>query len=344
MDLTLKASRDAFGDAIIDIAEKDFKVIALTADLADSLRLVKFSQIFPERFFDIGVAEQNMMGIAAGLALDGMIPYVASFAVFNPGRNWDQIRVSVAYNNANVKIIGGYVGFSNGKDGATHQALEDIALMRVLPHMVVIDTADYDQTYNAIHKMHEYLGPAYIRIRRDPIMGLKALINSFIEKKSKGYEKLDREIASYFEIGKGYTLKKGTDITIIASGAMVHKAIEASMLLEQDNIDVEVINMSSIKPLDSELILNSAQKTRCILTVEEHQRIGGLGSAVSELISQNYPIFMKIMGVDDQFGETGTQEELLVSKGLTTENIILNVKETLRYKNSANTSTTTSFS
>ena len=332
MDLTPKATRDAFGDALLEIANQDTRVVALTADLAESLRLTQFSEAFPTRFYDMGVAEQNMIGVAAGLALDGNIPFAASFAVFNPGRNWDQIRVSVAYNNANVKIIGGYVGFSNGKDGATHQALEDIALMRVLPNMCVFDTSDYDQTFNAMHKIYQYTGPAYLRIRRDPIISLNVLISNFIEKKALGYEKLLIKEASYFEIGKGYLLKKGTDATIIASGSMVQKAIEASMLLEEENISVKVVNLSSIKPIDKELLLKCAHDTKCFVTVEEHQCMGGLGSAVAEVIVQEYPIPLKIVGVNDQFGETGTQEELLNSKGLTIENIIWNVKEALKLK------------
>ena len=333
MDLTLKATRDAFGDALIDIASQNNKVVALTADLADSLRLAQFAEIYPSRFFDMGVAEQNMMGVAAGLALDGKISYAASFAVFNPGRNWDQIRVSVAYNNANVKIIGGYVGFSNGKDGATHQALEDIALMRVLPNMTVIDTADYDQTIDAMHVINSYVGPVYLRIRRDPIKSLNSIILDYKQKGVMGSEDLiSIDLQNKFEIGKGNIVKNGTMATIIACGAMVHKAIEASIQLAQEKISVKVINLSSIKPIDRELIIQSAKETGAFVTVEEHQYMGGMGSAVAEVLIQDFPIPMKIIGVNNQFGETGSQEELLLSKGLSTENIVWNVKEVLKMK------------
>jgi len=330
MDLTLKSTREAFGDAIVDIAHKDPNVVALTADLRDSLKLATFQENFPGRFFDMGVAEQNMVGAAAGLALDGKIPFAASFAVFNPGRNWDQIRVSVAYNNANVKIIGGYVGFSNGKDGATHQALEDIALMRVLPNMVVLDPADYDQATLAIHAAHKYVGPVYIRIRRDAVKSIESIVNSYIEKKSIGFEKLKFE--DKFEIGSSQILKDGKDVTIIATGAMVEKAIVAAMILEEQNISAKVINLYSIKPIDRDTLIKSAQETKCFVTIEEHQFMAGMGSAVVEAIIQDFPIPVKIIGVNNTFGETGNQDELLQTRNLTVDNIIYNVKEVIKLK------------
>lgn len=330
MDLTLRSTRDAFGDAIVEVASRNTAVCALTADLADSLRLTKFKEVYPDRFFDLGVAEQNLAGISAGLALDGKIPFAASFAVFSPGRNWDQIRVSIAYNNANVKIIGGYVGFSNGKDGATHQALEDIALMRVLPNMTVIDTSDYEQTFEAVKVIADYIGPVYLRIRRDPILNINSYIQSLLDKNLPGSETLKKR--EKFEIGKGYLLKDGSDVTIIACGNMVSLAIDAAMQLAQKSVSVRILELPTIKPLDRDLILSCAKETCAIVTVEEHQFMGGMGSTVAEVLVQDFPVPMKIIGVNDQFGETGTSEELLKSKGLTIENIINNVKLVLNMK------------
>jgi len=322
LDLTYKSTRESFGDTIIELGANDNNIVAITADLAESLKLTKFRDMFQDRFFDVGVAEQNMMGIAAGMALDGRIPFVASFAVFNPGRNWDQIRVSVAYNNANVKIIGGYVGFSNGKDGATHQALEDIALMRVLPNMVVIDTADYIQTSIAIKAGYNHKGPVYFRIRRDPIQSLESIIKSYIDNSEIGSDSLLIDNIYNFEIGKGNIIKEGRDITLISCGLMLYKAIEAAMILEKKGISTKVINLHTIKPIDSDLLVKAAVETGHVITIEDHQINGGLGSAVSEVLIQNYPVPMKIIGVNDLFGESGTTEELLKIHGLDTDNIV----------------------
>ena len=330
MDLTPKATRDAFGDALMEIAASDARVVALTADLGDSLRLTKFGEMFKDRFFDVGVAEQNMMGIAAGLALDGKIPFAASFAVFSPGRNWDQIRVSVAYNNANVKIIGGYVGFSNGKDGATHQALEDIALMRVLPNMVVLDPADYEQTFSAMKTIYNFVGPVYLRIRRDPIMSVRATIYGLKQNKAEGSE--DMIDPQDFKIGGADVLKNGNDVTIIATGAMVNVALHASVELAKQRISARVINLYSIKPINREIILAAAQETSAFVTVEEHQYMGGMGSAVAEVVVQDFPVPMKIIGSNNIFGETGTQDQLLQSRGLTVENVVNNVISVLKLK------------
>ena len=275
------------------------KVLALTADLGGSTRLTEFAKQFPDRYFNVGVAEANMVGIATGLALEGFIPFCTSFAVFVPGRCFDQIRVSVCQNGANVKLVGSHYGLTNPGDGATAQSVEDITLMRVLPEMTVICPADAIETKKAVMAMAENSGPMYLRISRaetEVVTGGEAL----------------------FEIGKATILRTGKKVTIIACGTMVPVALQAA-----EKIDGEVINLSTIKPLDGETILESVKKTKRVVTIEEHSIYGGMGSAVAEFLSQEYPVPIKIVGIRDVFGQSArSYEELLEKYGLTEENII----------------------
>jgi transketolase len=299
-----KSTREGFGDEIVELGE-DNRVIALTADLGSSLKLNSFKKKFSERYFNVGVAEQNMASLSAGLALEGLIPFMTSFAAFSPYRNFDQIRTSIAYSNANVKICSSHAGLSVGEDGATHQALEDISMMRTLPNMVVLVPADYEEARRIVREAYNYEGPVYIRLGREKF--------PVITKNRK------------FKIGKADVLRKGKDITIIACGIMVGKALDAAELLEKEGIDVEVINSPSIKPFDSETLLKSIRKTGYLVSCEEHQIFGGLGSVVSEVLVKNYPIPMEFIGVNDSFGESGSSEEVLKKYGLTVEHIVKTV-------------------
>lgn len=298
--------RDAFGEAILEIGKTNPKVVALTADLEQSVKLTEFKNVFPERFINVGVAEANMIGIGVGLAKEGFIPFCTSFAVFLPGRCFDQIRVSVCQNNANVKLIGSHCGFTNNGDGATAQSIEDIALMRVLPNMKVVCPADSFQTEKAIKAVAKDFGPCYVRI-------------------SKTETPIITSQSDSFEIGKAYKIREGKKVTIIACGTMVSTAFEAGK-----ELDADVINLSTIKPLDNETILSSVKKTKKVITIEEHSVIGGMGSAVAEMLSQNYPVPIKIIGIPDVFGESARNyNELLDKYGLTAENIIRNYKNFL---------------
>lgn len=296
-----KSMRESFGEAVLELGRINPKVLVLTADLKPSLRLTDFAEQFPERFINTGVAEANMVGMSAGLALEGFIPFATSFAVFLPGRCFDQIRVSVCQNEANVKLVGSHSGLSNPGDGMSAQSIEDIALMRVLPKMVVICPADAIQTKKAVIALAEYIGPAYLRISRAE--------TEIITKEEDG-----------FEIGKAQVFKKGGKVTIIACGSMIGLALEAAK-----EIGGEVINLHTIKPLDKETILHSVKKTGRVITIEEHSVIGGMGSAVAELLSQELPVPMKIIGINDTFGQSArSYEQLLEKYGLTVENIIRN--------------------
>ena len=306
------ATRDGYGDGVVEAGEKDENVVVLSADVTESTRSNKFEEKFPQRFIQTGVAEQNMAGIAAGLALSGKIPFIASYAVFSPGRNWDQIRVSICFSNLNVKIVGGHVGFSDGGDGATHEALEDVALMRVLPNMTVLCPADYEETKKAVVAAAEHVGPVYIRTS-------KAQLPVFTTKKTP------------FKIGEARIFMEGRDVTIISCGPILYEVMKAARELKlKHNISCEVINASTIKPLDKKTILKSAEKTGRVVTVEEHQVFGGLGSAVAEILAQESspqkPIRMKIIGVEDTFGESGKFDELWEKYGISEANIILEVK------------------
>lgn len=298
----MAATRDGFGEGLILAGEKDDNVVVLTADLSRSTQTDKFAKKFPKRFFEMGISEQNMAGVAAGFALSGKVPFITSFAVFSPGRNWDQIRVSICYSNANVKVVGSHAGFSSTGDGATAQALEDFALMRVLPNMTVLSPADSVETKKAVVASAEHTGPVYIRIMR-------AKTPVFTTEKTP------------FEIGKAYTLSEGKDITIIATGPIVYEVLIAAENLEKDGISCEIVNCPTIKPLDEETIFKSAAKTKKVVTVEEHQINGGLGGAVSEFLSQKLPTKMEIVGAKDTFGESGSYVELKNKYGIDAHHI-----------------------
>ncbi len=307
------AMRDGFGQGLLAVGQQNSQVLALSADLTESTRVHLFAEAFPGRFFQVGIAEQNMMGIAAGLALSGKIPFVCSFAVFNPGRNWEQLRVSVCYSKANVKVVGGHAGFSNGKDGGTHQSLEDLAITRVLPNMTVVCPCDAEQAKKTVAAVVAFKGPVYLRISRQELPVLTTP-------------------ETPFELGKAQVFREGKDATIVACGAMVATSLEAAVQLAKEGIQVEVINVHTVKPLDTETILASGRKTGCLVTAEEHQLAGGLGSAVLEAISGEMRIPVARVGVADQFGETGNSLELFQKHGLTSDNIVKNVKKVIGLK------------
>ncbi len=308
--MSMIATRDAYGKALVEVGEKYPNIIVLDADLSKSTKTVEFSKAFPDRFFDIGIAEANMIGTAAGLATTGKIPFVSTFALFGTLRVGDQIRNSICYPNLNVKIAVTHSGLTLGEDGASHQAIEDIALMRAIPNMTVIVPADAEETKQVIHAAAEYNGPMYIRLGRPKVPVV------FDE--------------SYtFEIGKGTVVHDGTDVTVIAMGVMLGPAIEAAKELKENGISVRVINISTIKPIDQEIILKAAKETKGIVTAEEHNIFGGLGSAVAEVVSESAPTIVKRVGVEDTFGESGKPDELLQKYGLTKEHIIEKVKEIL---------------
>lgn len=298
--------RDAYGQAVAELSKNE-KVVVLDADLGKATKTIDFKNVCPERFFDMGIAEQDMIGTAAGLAVSGKIPFASTFAIFAAGRAFEQIRNSVCYPKLNVKIAATHAGITVGPDGGTHQAIEDIAIMRSLPNMVVLNPADDVETRAMIKAAAEYYGPVYIRLSRMPVPTI-------------------HEEDFKFEIGKGEVLKEGNDVTIIATGIMTEKALQAAEKLKAEEINATVINMATIKPLDKELVLKVAKETGKILTVEEHNVIGGLGSAVSEVLSQELPTKMKIMGIKDVFGQSGTPEDLLENYGLTVEDIVKQCK------------------
>ncbi len=298
-----QAIRDGFGRAMLELGRDEERVVALCADLTESLRLTEFQKKYSHRFIQVGVAEQNMMGLATGLALEKKIPFAASFAVFNPGRNWDQLRVGVCYSNLNVKVIGGHAGLTVGKDGATHQAMEDIAITRVLPNMTVVVPCDYEQARLATHHIAKHNGPVYLRLSRYSPVTITSP-------------------QTPFKIGKAQVLREGTDITIIATGIMVSQAMLAADTLAKQNISAEVINLHTIKPIDTKTIINSAKKTGRIITVEEHQITGGMGSAVAEVLSENFPTKIKRIGMNDSFGESGKADDLLEKYSLTDQNVV----------------------
>lgn len=312
-DLEMKANREGFGEALLEIGKSDKKVVVLTGDLADSTRVAKFGEAYPERFFEIGVAEQNMMGIAAGLALSGKTPWVASYATFNPGRNWDQLRVSVAYSMANVKVAGAHAGLSVGPDGATHQAMEDIAMVRVLPNMTVVVPCDSVETAKATLALTKTPGPAYLRFGREktPVFTTPN---------------------TPFQIGRAEILKEGRDLTIIGCGALVYECLKAADELESEGILAQVINCHTIKPIDVRTISHAAATTGSVVTVEEHQVSGGLGGAVAEVLAKHYPVPQEFVGMPDHFGESGQPQELLEKWGMTSKTIIQKSKLALARK------------
>ena len=298
-----KATRDAYGETLKELGAKNPDIVVLDADLSSSTKTAIFAKAFPHRFFNTGIAEANMMGVAAGLAASGKIPFASTFAVFGAGRAYEQIRNSICYPNLNVKIAVTHAGLTVGEDGATHQMLEDVALMRVLPNMTVIVPADAAETTAAVTWAANYKGPVYIRMGRAKCEDIMPENMEFIP-------------------GKGTILKEGTDVTIIACGIMVAKALTAAKHLEEKNTSARVINMSSIKPIDKELIIESAKKTGAIITCEEHTIHGGLGGAVAEVVCQSHPVPMAMIGTNDTFGESGKADELLEKYGLTEEHIM----------------------
>lgn len=296
----MNAIREGVGRGLLKVGS-DERVMVLSADLAGSTKVTLFAELYPDRFVEVGVAEQNMAGVAAGLSFGGKIPFMVSYATFSPGRNWEQIRVSIALSKANVKIIGSHAGVATGKNGPSHQATEDIALMRVLPNMVVLAPADAGECAAAIEAAYNHEGPVYIRTTRpDTPVFLKS-----------------RE----FEIGKAQVLRVGKDVTIAASGIQVWDSLTVAEELVKDGIEAEVVNVSSIKPLDTNLILASAEKTKKVVTVEDHQVIGGLGGAVAELLSENLPIKLLRIGVENKFGISGEWREVYREVGLDRESI-----------------------
>ena len=298
-----KDTRSGFGAGLLELGEKKPNVVALCADLTGSLKMDAFQKKFPERFFQAGIAEANMMGVAAGLATAGKIPFTGTFANFSTGRVYDQIRQSIAYSGKNVKICASHAGLTLGEDGATHQILEDIGLMRMLPGMVVINPCDYNQTKAATLAIAEHVGPVYLRFGRPKVP-------NFIPSDTP------------FEIGKALCLSAGSDVSIFCTGHLVYQAIEASYALAEKGISVDLINIHTIKPLDVEAVLSSVQKTKCAVVAEEHQLNGGLGDAICQLLSRNYPAPVELVGVDDSFGESGTPEQLMEKYGLNKDKII----------------------
>ncbi|MCR5212409.1 MAG: transketolase family protein [Lachnospiraceae bacterium] len=304
------ATRDAYGKALLELGRLHPDVVALDADLADSTRSGFFKKEFPDRFFDCGIAEANMAGISAGLASCGKTPFMSSFAMFTSGRNYEQIRNSIAYPALNVKIGASHAGITVGEDGATHQCLEDISLMRTLPNMKVICPSDAAEAYKAVMAAYDIEGPVYLRLSRF----------STVIAHDDSYE---------FHLGKGEILKDGDDLTIVATGLPVPSAVEAARELENEGISVRVINMASIKPIDKDLLIKAALETKRILTVEEHWITGGLGSAVLEAISEDAPVWVKRLGIPDVFGESGPAAELVAKFGLDKEGIKKSVKDFL---------------
>lgn len=312
-ELELEPIRKGFGRGLLEAGKKYPNVVAACADLTESTQMNLFKDAFPNRFFEIGVAEQNLVTVGSGLASQGKIPFVSSYAAFSPGRNWEQIRTTIALNDQPVKIIGSHAGVSVGPDGATHQMLEDIALMRVLPNMIVIAPCDSLEAEKATLALAQYGKPAYMRLAREatPIITTSK---------------------TPFAIGKAYVYEPGKDVSIIATGTMTYQALAAAENLFKHGIDAEVIHVPTIKPLDAVTILDSVRKTGCVVTAEEGQAAGGLGGAITELLSENHPVPVKRIGMQDRFGESGKPKELLEHFGLTAKHIALAVHDVLEKK------------
>lgn len=309
-----KATRESYGMALKELANLNKDVVVLDADLSKSTKTAEFKAVAPERFFDMGIAEANMMGVAAGMATCGKIPFVSTFAIFATGRAFEQIRNSICYPKLNVKICATHAGLTVGEDGATHQSVEDLSLMRSIPNMIVINPADDIETRAAIKAVSEINGPCYVRLGRMAV------------------ENINDENNYKFEIGKGVTLAEGNDVTIIATGIMVEAALKAKELLKAEGINAGVINIHTLKPIDKDLIVKAAKETGAIVTAEEHSIIGGLGSAVSEVLCEEYPVPVVKVGIKDTFGESGKPAELLEKYGLTAANIVEKVKKAISLK------------
>jgi len=306
-----KDTRSGFGAGLTELGKTNPNVVALCADLIGSLKMDDFKNNHPKRFFQIGIAEANMMGIAAGLTIGGKIPFTGTFANFSTGRVYDQIRQSIAYSHKNVKICASHAGLTLGEDGATHQILEDIGLMKMLPGMTVINTCDYNQTKAATIAIADHIGPVYLRFGRPKVP-------VFTDENQK------------FEIGKAIQLTEGNDVTIVATGHLVWEALQASEALEAKGISAEVINIHTIKPLDSEAILKSVTKTGCIVTAEEHNYYGGLGESVARVLTQNRPTPQEFIATNDTFGESGTPEQLMEKYGLNSNAIVKAVEKVIK--------------
>jgi len=304
------ATRDAYGETLLDLGKKRKDVVVLDADLSASTKTGTFAKAFPERFFNMGISEQDMIGTASGLSLTGKLPFASTFAVFETGRAWEQIRQTISYSNLNVKLVATHSGITVAEDGASHQAIEDIALMRVLPNMTVIVPADGIETKRVIEAIADYYGPVYVRLGRSKVPVIMP----------EDYK---------FGIGKAYTFRLGKDVNIIASGIMVSISLKAMEILKEEGIDAGVINMSTVKPLDNDTVLMAAKASEFIVTAEEHSIIGGLGGAVCEFLSENYPIPVKRVGIRDTFGCSGTSDELMKLYGLTPDDIVKTIKEAL---------------
>ena len=308
-----KDTRSGFGDGLTELGLKNKDVVALCADLTGSLKMNEFKNNHPSRFFQVGIAEANMMGISAGLTIGGKIPFTGTFANFSTGRVYDQIRQSIAYSGKNVKICASHAGITLGEDGATHQILEDIGMMKMLPGMTVINTCDYNQTKAATIAIAEHKGPVYLRFGRPKVP-------VFTDPTQK------------FEIGKGIKLIDGTDVTIIATGHLVWESLEAAKILNKSGISAEVINIHTIKPLDKKIILESVEKTRCIVSAEEHNFLGGLGESISRVLSKNLPLPQEFIATKDTFGESGTPAQLMEKYGLNASSIVDKAKKVMSRK------------
>lgn len=308
-----KDTRSGFGAGLHELGKKNDKVVALCADLTGSLKMDAFAKDFPERFFQVGIAEANMMGIAAGMTIGDKIPFTGTFANFSTGRVYDQIRQSIAYSDKNVKICASHAGLTLGEDGATHQILEDIGMMKMLPNMTVINPCDYNQTKAATIAIAEHHGPVYLRFGRPTVP-------VFTDPNQK------------FEIGKAVVFNEGNDVSIFCTGHLVWKAIEAGELLAAAGINADIINIHTIKPLDTKAVLDSVRKTKCVVTAEEHQLNGGLGDSIAQLLAQQLPTPIEMVGVNDSFGESGTPDELMVKYGLDAKNIVDAVHKVMKRK------------
>ena len=309
-----KDTRSGFGDGLTELGKSNPTVVALCADLTGSLKMDEFKKNHPDRFFQVGVAEANMIGIAAGLTIGGKIPFTGTFANFSTGRVYDQIRQSIAYSGKNVKICASHAGITLGEDGATHQILEDIGMMKMLPGMTVINTCDYNQTKAATIAIANYKGPVYLRFGRPKVPVF-----------TPGNQN--------FEIGKAVQLQEGEDVTIVATGHLVWEALEATKILHNKGISADVINIHTIKPLDQESIIKSVNKTGCVVTAEEHNFLGGLGESVARILASNNPSPQEFVAVNDTFGESGKPAELMKKYGLNADSIVVNVEKVLKRKN-----------
>ena len=312
MEIQKIATREGYGKALLELGRKNKNVVAVDADLGDSTKAEYFGKEFPERFFTVGIAEQNMIGVAAGISVTGKIPYASTFAIFSE-RAFELVRNVVARNKLNVKICGSHAGITTGEDGKSAQAIEDIAIYRALPNMIVLQPADSVEAEKMVFALADYHGPSYMRVHRTAFPAIH----------SSDYK---------FKIGKGEILKEGKDAVIFASGTMVHEALKAYDILKNKGVNVYVVNISTIKPLDSELVVGLAKKTNCVITAEDHNIIGGLGSAVAELLSEEYPCRMKRIGVQDKFGESGKPDELYKKYGLDSESIAEEVTKMVKRK------------